>query len=392
MLLPGVCPTGNFEQLLSPAAMLPLRFGSLLTRPLRPCVVLIFALASTLVRAQEIRGLAKFDARGDAVWGASIALFDSLGRQAGTAKSNRKGEFAVRAPTPGTYWLQLSARSLGRTGSPIFVLDSGATMFYEHIFRHSIADRVRGEDFSAQSILQGKYADSASGEIRRSTSASKVAQVRVRVLALNADVPLPDAEVALVAIDPRFEQVVGGRTDSSGAAGWRDLQQSWYRVVGRRVGFEPGGTESFPIVGDADSVEVVLRLSSVTVLDEVKVMEQRMTSFGFNLKLMGHFYLGGKELRDRNPSSRNVDELIRSLGIPGMSIKTLDMTSYLQYRGQRVRVFILDGARTSENLPLVEPSSVESLLFIPPSEAGAVFGTESSGGVLIINTRNARGR
>jgi hypothetical protein len=372
--------------------MLPLRFGSSVVRLSRLCAVVFCALLAARANAQEIRGLAKFDARGDAVWGANISLYDSLGRQAGTARSNRKGEFAVRAPSPGTYWLQLSARSLGRTGSPIFVLDSGTTMFYEHIFRHTLTDRVRGEDFSAQSILQGKYADSTSGDIHRGTSAQKVAQVRVRVLALVADAPLHDAEVALVAIDPRFEQVVGARTDSGGNAGWRDLQQSWYRVVGRRVGFEPGGTESFPIVGDADSVEVILRLSSVTVLDEVKVMEQRMTSFGFNLKLMSRFYLGGKELRERNPSSRNVDELIRSLGIAGLSIKTLDMTSYLQFRGQRVRVFILDGARTSESLPLVEPSSVESLMFIPPSEAGAVFGTEASGGVLIINTRNARGR
>ena len=387
------CPTSarltDFGQFPPSAPMLPLPAGSRAIRSQHLTGALLIALVATCAQAQEIRGLAKFDMRGDAVWGASISLYDSLGRQAGTARSNRKGEFAVRAPAPGTYWLQLSARSVGRTGSPIFVLDSGATMFYEHFFRHSLEERVRGEDFSAQSILQGKFADSASGEIHRSTSTRKGAQVRVRVLALIADAPLPDAEVALVAIDPRFEQVVGGRTDSAGSAGWRDLQQSWYRIVGRRVGFEPGGTESFPIVGDADSVEVVLRLSSVTVLDEVKVMEQRMTSFGFNLRLMSRFYLGGKELRDRNPSARNVDELIRSLGIPGLSIKTLDMTSYMLYRGQRVRVFILDGARTSENLPLVEPSSVESLMFIPPNEAGAIFGPDASGGVLIINTRNA---
>lgn len=356
---------------------------------MRAVAALICALTASSAHAQEIRGLAKFDMRGDAVWGANIALYDSLGRQAGTARSNRKGEFAVRAPAPGTYWLQLTARSVGRTGSPIFVLDSGATMFYEHVFRHSLAAQIRGEDITAQSILQGKFADSSSGEIHRGVSALKGAQIHVRVLASGTDVPLSNAEVALVAIDPRFEQVVGGQTDTVGLAGWRDMQQSWYRVVGRRLGFEPGGTESFPIIGDADSVDVVLRLSSVTVLDPVKVMENRISSFGFNLRLMSRFYLGGAELRERNPSARNVDELITSLNIPGLSIQTLDMTSYLKYRGQRVRVFILDGARTSESLPLIAPSSVESLMFIPPNEAGAIFGPDASGGVLIINTVNS---
>jgi hypothetical protein len=369
--------------------MLPLLLGSPVPRSLQLVATLICALASTCARAQEIRGLTKLDMRGDAVWGASIALYDSLGRQAATARSNRKGEFAVHAPAPGTYWMQLSARNVGRTGSPIFVLDSGATMFYEHVFRHSLTARVRGEDFSAQSILQGAFADSSAGAILRGVGAAKGTQVHVTVRSAASDAPLPDAEVALVAIDPRFEQVVGSQTDSAGHAGWRDLQQSWYRVIGRRIGFEPGGTESFPIVGDADSVSIVLRLASVTVLDPVKVMAQRITSFGFNLRLMSRFYLGGDELRQRNPSSRNVDELITSLNIPGLQIKTLDMTSYLYYRGQKVRVFILDGSRTSGELPLVEPSAVESLMFIPPNEAGAIFGADASGGVLIINTHQS---
>jgi hypothetical protein len=345
------------------------------------------ALAAASAGAQEIRGLAKLDTRGDAVWGASISLFDSLGREAATARSNRKGEFALRAPAPGTYWMQLSARTVGRTGSPIFVLDSGTTMFYEHIFRRSLEARVRGEDFTAQSILQGPFQDSTAGTIQRGVSSEKGTQVHVRVVVLGTDAPLANAEVALVAIDPRFEQVVGGTTDSVGRSGWKDLQQSWYRVVGRHIGFEPGGTESFPIVGDADSVSIVLHLSSVQLLDPVKVMEQRITAFGFNLKLMGRYYLGGEQLHERNPSARNVDELIMSLNIPGLGIKSGEMRSQLTYRGQKVRVFIVDGSRANGELPLLEPGSVESLMFIPPSEAGAIFGTDASGGVLIMNTR-----
>jgi hypothetical protein len=87
-----------------------------------------------------------------------------------------------------------------------------------------------------------------------------------------------------------------------------------------------------------------------------------------------------------------VDDLITSLRIPGLSIKTGDIESQMTYRGQRVRVFILDGSRTSGDLPLVEPTSVESLMFIPPHEAGAIFGPDASGGVLIINTKNVRQR
>ncbi len=367
--------------------MLPLPSGSHSHARIAVAAGLIGLLASTALPAQEIRGLAKLDTRGDAVWGASISLFDSLGRQTATTKSNRHGEFSVRAPAPGTYWMQLSARTVGRTGSPIFVLDSGTTMFYEHIFRQSLVARVSGQDYTAQSILHGPFRDSSAGSIQRGIGGAKGAQVRVRVLATASESPIGDADVVLVAIDPRFEQVVGSKTDSTGSAGWRDLQQSWYRVIARRIGFEPGGTESFPIVGDADSIDVVLRLGSVQVLDEVKVMEQRINSFGFNLKLMSRFYLGGAELMERNPSARSVDDLITSLNIPGLGIKTGDMMSIMTYRGKRVKVFILDGSRTSDELPLVEPHSVESLMFIPPHEAGAIFGPDSDGGVLIINTR-----
>ena len=341
---------------------------------------------ATSAQAQEIRGLARIDTRGDAVWGANVTLMDSLGREAGTTRTNRRGEFVVRAPTPGTYWLHLSARTMGRTASPIFVLDSGMTLSYEHIFRRTLQEKVRGEDFSAQSIL-GQFADSASGMISRGTSDTKVTQVQVRVVDARSNAPIPDAELALVAIDARIDQVVGGKSGAAGTSGWRGLQQTWYRVVGRRIGFEPGGTESFPIVGDADSVQVVLRLQTVTVLDAVQVMEQRVTAFGFNLRLMGRYYIGGDELRERNPSPRSIDDLITSLRLPGLSIKTGDMTSIMTYRGQLVRVFILDGARTAGDLPLLEPSAVESLMFIPPNEAGAIFGPDASGGVLLINTR-----
>lgn len=348
--------------------------------------------AGAVAQAQEIRGYAKFDARGDAVWGATVSLMDSLGREAGSTRTNRHGEFVVKAPTAGTYWLQLSARNLGRNASPVFVLDSGATLHYEHVFRQSLAARVRGDAVTSETVLSGPFADSSSGAIERGVSSTPVRQVRVRVLDARNETPLAKAEVALVAIDPRFEQVVGGTTDTNGTDGWRDVKQTWYRVVARRIGFEPGGTMSFPIVGDADSVDVVLRLHTVTVLDPVTIMEQRITSFGFNLKLMSRYYLGGDDLRDRNPSAMSVDDLITSLRIPGLSVATGDMTSIMRYRGQRVRVFILDGSRTSGELPLVEPSAVESLMFIPPHEAGAIFGPDASGGVLIINTRNTRRR
>jgi hypothetical protein len=206
-------------------------------------------------------------------------------------------------------------------------------------------------------------------------------------VATGTDVPLAHAELALVAIDPRIELVVGGLSDTTGHAGWRDLQQSWYRVVGRQIGFEPGGTESFPIVGDADSVDITLHLTPVTLLDPVKVMEQRISAFGFNLNLMRRYYLGGAELKDRNPSPRNIDELISSLRISGLATRSGNVHSSMTYRGQRVRVFVLDGSRTNGDLPLVEPTAVESLMFIPPNEAGAIFGPDASGGVLIINTR-----
>ena len=339
------------------------------------------------LRAQEVRGLALIDARGDAVWGASITLRDSLGRPAGTARTNRHGEFAVRAPAPGTYWLQLSARSLGRTSSPVFVLDSGVTLNYDHVFRKQLSALARGDAVSAQTILSQPFRDSSAGTVTRGMSAGRVAQVRVTTLDARTERPIPDVTVVLVAIDNRNERVLAAQTDSSGQGGWTRVQPTWYRVVTRRLGLTPGGTESFPIFGESDSVDVVLRLSPVTVLDPVTVMEQRITAFGFNLQLMSRFYLSGDELRDRNPSARSVDELITALRIPGLSIQSGDIESIMKYRGQKVRVFILDGSRTNGDLPLVEPGSVESLMFIPPQEAGAIFGADASGGVLIINTR-----
>jgi hypothetical protein len=117
------------------------------------------------------------------------------------------------------------------------------------------------------------------------------------------------------------------------------------------------------------------------------VMENQINAYGFNLNLMRRNYLGGDALRERNPSARNIDELIVSINIPGLAIRTGQMRSVLSYRGAKVRVFILDGSRTSGELPEIEPSSVESILFVPPSEAGAIFGPDAIGGALIVNTR-----
>jgi hypothetical protein len=357
---------------------------------IRRMVLLPACLVSAgIVEAQEIRGLARFDARGDAVWGATVSLKDSLGRETMNTRTNRHGEFVVKAPGAGTYWLELSAKRVGRNASPVFVLDSGVTLHYEHVFRQSLTARARGEAVTSETVLPASFADSSAGSIARGVSARPVRQVRVRVLDARNETPIPRAEVALVAIDSRFEQVVGGGTDSSGVGGWRDVRQTWYRVIARRIGYEPGGTTSFPIVGESDSVDVVLRLHTVTVLDPVTVMERRINAFGFNLDLMSRYFLGGADLADRNPGATSVDDLIMSLRIPGISVATGDMTSVMRYRGQRVRVFILDGSRTSGELPLVEPSAVESLMFVPPHEAGAIFGPDAIGGVLIINTRNA---
>ena len=360
------------------------------TRVFRAVALLSCALAGSRASAQEIRGFARIDSRGDAVWGANVVLIDSLGRGAASGRTNRHGEFSVRAPLPGTYWLELSARSLGRTSSPVFVLDSGATMHYEHFFRRKLSAVARGDDFTAQTILEKPFRDSSSGKVYRGVSDTKPAQVHVTVLDARTEKPIPNAEVVLVAVDSRLEQVVGAVTADDGTTGWRNVEQAWYRVIARRIGLEPGGTVSFPIVGESDSVSVVMRLNSVTVLDPVTIMEQRISAFGFNLNLMRNYYLGGDALRERNPSARNIDELITSLRIPGLSLKTGDIESQMTYRGQRVRVFIVDGTRTSGDLPLLDPIAVESLLFVPPFEAGAVFGPDASGGVLIINTRNSR--
>jgi len=43
---------------------------------------------------------------------------------------------------------------------------------------------------------------------------------------------------------------------------------------------------------------VVLRPLAVTVLDPVTIMEQRLSAFGFDLKLMSRLYLGGEALRE----------------------------------------------------------------------------------------------
>ena len=366
----------------------PLTTASSATASIGIAVLLVaVSLCARRLSAQEVRGVALLDNNGDAVWGATISLRDSLGREAGTARSNRRGEFAVRAPVPGTYWLTLSARTVGRTASPVFVLDSGVTLNYDHVFRRTFQERLRGEDFSAQSVLPGGFRDSTSGSIERGVSTASLRQVRVHVLDARNEAFIAGAEVALVAIDSRFQQVVPAATDSAGASGWQNVQQTWYRVVARRLGFAPGGTESFPIVGTADSVSITLRLQPVMLLDPVRVMERRLTSFGFNLNLMARYFLAGDALRERSPSARNIDDLISALRIPGLSVQTMNIESRMSYRGQRVRVFILDGSRVSGDLPQLEPGSVESLMYIPPNEAGAIFGPDASGGALIINTR-----
>jgi hypothetical protein len=345
-------------------------------------------LAAGPLPAQEIRGFARLDERGDGVWGADIALLDSLGRRAAVTKSNRKGEFTVLAPTTGTYWLELTAKRLGRSSSPVFVLDSGATIYYEHTFVPSLAARVRGEDFSAQSILPTILLDSLSGSVYRGRAPTRSTPVvHVTVLDVRTEKVIPNVELVLVPISARFNEMQAAASNEAGEALWAPSMPGWYRVVGRRIGFAPGGTQSFPILGTGDSVSVALRLGPVQLLDPVTVAERQLNSYGFDIKLMQRFYLGGDALRARNPSARSIDDLISSMNVAGLLMRSNTIETQLMYRGQKVRVFILDGMRTGNTLPTILPESVESLLFIPPSEAGAVFGADAIGGVLMINTR-----
>lgn len=324
---------------------------------------------------------------GDAARDVTVRLRDSLGSVVDSARTRRDGAFLVRAGGAGSHWLELAARGAGRSASPVFAIGATDTLMYEHEI--VVPGRTPNSVWIARrerALAYGLFGDSTSGLVAR-TAGFGPPRVTVEVRDAVTGRPLPRAEVALVPAGSDPGAVIGAVSDSAGTATWRNVPAGWWRVVGRFVGNRPGGSPAFPVIGAGDAVHVALQLSLVQVLDEVTVMERRLQSLGLSPRVLERDVLWGEALTRVAATSRRMGDIVAALNVPGLVIGAATIGTTLTYRGSRVRVFIVDGARVGDELPEMPPEGLEALLFVPPTEAQVLFGSGGAGGALLINTR-----
>lgn len=209
--------------------------------------------------------------------------------------------------------------------------------------------------------------------------------------------PLPDLLVTLV--DSAANFLGAARTSDRGRFVFIGRGSGFYALDLRAIGFKRLTSPWIPLAA-TDTVEVTLRVVRLpVVLSPIVVKAQRdsigeRSFLGMKLKTMASKIISPQEIDLVRGGARDYIELVQSVMPAGYTVRNLDVRINTRCiastrNGRCVMVFV-DGARmldAQQAIDIAPPERVHHVVFVRPSEAGVLFGTQSDAGVLLIFTK-----
>lgn len=235
--------------------------------------------------------------------------------------------------------------------------------------------------------------------------------IRGTVRHAETEAPLADAFVTL--LDTAGVLVQGLRTDARGRYAFRVSDPGVYAISAARTGHLVR-VSGWVGIAAADSLEVNFRLPlDRRVLPQVTITAQRDALMehsvdGISLRTLAGTLVTQMEVERAAESTMRFTEVVQNLRIPSLLLRQFRVNvgdprvdgerSCLAYgRGAPNRppcvTVVLDGVRlaTLEALValdnLVSAERVKGMVFLRPAEAGTLFGSDGSNGVLVIVTK-----
>lgn len=209
--------------------------------------------------------------------------------------------------------------------------------------------------------------------------------------------PLPDLLVTLV--DSAANFLGAARTSDRGRFVFNGRGSGFYALDLRAIGFKRLTSPWIPLAA-SDTVEVTLRVVRIPVtLSPVVVKAQRdsigESSFlGMKVKTMASRIISPQEIDLVRGGARDYIELVQSVIPAGYTVRNLDVRintrCIASTRNGRCVMIFVDGARmldAQQAIDVAPPERVHHVVFVRPSEAGVLFGTQSDAGVLLIFTK-----
>lgn len=209
--------------------------------------------------------------------------------------------------------------------------------------------------------------------------------------------PLPDILVTLV--DSAANFLGAARTSDRGRFVFHGRGGGFYALDLRAIGFKRLTSPWIPLAAN-DTVEVTLRvvrapisLSPLVVRAERDAILDR-PFLGMNFKAMGARILAPSEINAVRGGARDYVDLVQSLSPVGYLPRSVDgrtnarCISWMRTGGCML-VFV-DGMRMTDPqqaIDMAPPEQVSHVVLIRASEAGVLFGTGSSSGVLMVFTK-----
>ncbi|MFN8665587.1 MAG: TonB-dependent receptor [Gemmatimonadaceae bacterium] len=229
------------------------------------------------------------------------------------------------------------------------------------------------------------------------TSASE-AQV-IRGVALDSVSREPLSNVIVTLLDSAANFLGAVRSSERGRFVLNGHGSGFYALDARSLGFKRLTSPWIPLES-SDTVEVTLRIVRAPVtLSPVVVRAERdaildRSFLGMNFKAMGARILTPSEIESVRGGARDYVDLVQSISPVGYLPKSIDGSAGARCiawmrTGGCLLVFV-DGVRMRDPVQAISvapPEQVSHVVLIRASEAGVLFGTGSSSGVLMIFTK-----
>lgn len=213
------------------------------------------------------------------------------------------------------------------------------------------------------------------------------------VLDAQSGAPVSDAEIQLVDAGRSAVSDPGGRFLMT------ELEPGTYEIVVRHLAYgEDRGEVRVP--DDRRALDLTVRLAPRVIELEPLVVEVTSQEVRSRLAMGTRFDgMDFAEIQEVLPRITDMTGLFRAARVPGLTVQGTATGMCIELNRARGRssctypVLYVDGVRINEvaaYLEMLSPERVERFQIIPPLEAGAIYGSGSQNGVIVVETRAGR--